>query len=106
MGFIVVGLCGLGVSAALVLSAFNKNLVFFFTPSQVAAKEAPTGRYFRIGGLVQKGSLQRDADGLTSRFMIADAAKNIPGVFNGLLAGLFQEGPRCVGSGKGGPKVR
>ena len=103
MGFIVVGLCGLGVSAALVLSAFNKNLVFFFTPSQVAAKEAPTGRYFRIGGLVQKGSLKRDADGLTSRLMIADAAKSIPVVYKGILPDLFKEGRGCVAEGKVAP---
>ncbi|PYS27432.1 MAG: cytochrome c maturation protein CcmE [Acidobacteria bacterium] len=103
MGFIVVGLCSLGVAAALVLSAFNRNLVFFFTPSQVAGKEAPLGRHFRIGGLVQKGSLKRDADGLTSRFMIADAAKSIPVVYKGILPDLFKEGRGCVAEGKVAP---
>ena len=62
LGFIIAGLAGLGIAVALVLSAFQENLVFFFSPSQVEAKEAPIGRTFRVGGLVQAGTVQRDSD--------------------------------------------
>jgi cytochrome c-type biogenesis protein CcmE len=78
MAFIVAGLAGLAVAAYLVASAFRNNLVFFFSPTQVAAKEAPINRTFRIGGLVQEGTLQRDNDGLTVRFTVTDTAANIP----------------------------
>ena len=98
--FIILGLCSLGLAAALLLSAFKKNLVFFFSPSQVAAKEAPVGRNFRIGGLVEKGSLRREADGLTSRFMVTDTAASIQVVYKGILPDLFKEGRGCVAQGK------
>jgi len=100
LGFIILGLCSLGLAAALLLSAFKKNLVFFFSPSQVAAKEAPVGRNFRIGGLVEKGSLRREADGLTSRFMVSDTAASIQVVYKGILPDLFKEGRGCVAQGK------
>ena len=98
--FIILGLCSLGLAAALLLSAFKKNLVFFFSPSQVAAKEAPVGRNFRIGGLVEKGSLRREADGLTSRFMVTDTAASIQVVYKGILPDLFKKGRSCVAQGK------
>jgi len=98
--FIILGLCSLGLAAALLLSAFKKNLVFFFSPSQVAAKEAPVGRNFRVGGLVEKGSLRREADGLTSRFMVTDTAASIQVVYKGILPDLFKEGRGCVAQGK------
>jgi cytochrome c-type biogenesis protein CcmE len=100
--FIVVGLCGLGIAAALVLSAFQNNLVFFFSPSQVAAKEAPVGRTFRVGGLVETGSLKRDTDGLTVRFVVTDTAQSIPVVYKGILPDLFKEGRGCVAQGRVG----
>lgn len=100
IGFIVAGLAGLGIAAALVLNAFQDNLVFFFSPSQVAAKEAPVGRHFRIGGLVEKGSMKRDSDGLTTRFMVTDTASSIPVVYKGILPDLFKEGRGCVAEGK------
>jgi len=103
IGFIIAGLAGLGIAAALVLSAFQNNLVFFFSPSQVAAKEAPTGRTFRIGGLVEQGSLKRDSDGLTVRFTVTDTAESIPVVYKGILPDLFKEGKGCVAQGKIGP---
>jgi len=59
LGFIVAGLAGLGIAVALVLNAFQQNLVFFFSPSQVVAKEAPVNRTFRVGGLVENGTLKR-----------------------------------------------
>jgi cytochrome c-type biogenesis protein CcmE len=98
-----VGIAGLALSATLVLSAFQKNLVFFFTPSQVAANEAPVGKSFRVGGLVEKGSLKRDADGLTVHFIVTDTAKSIPVVYRGILPDLFREGKGVVTQGKVGP---
>ena len=100
LGFIVAGLAGLGIAAALVLSAFQKNLVFFFSPSQVAAKEAPIGRTFRVGGLVQEGTVQRDQDGLTVRFVVTDTAQSISVIYKGILPDLFKEGKGCVAQGK------
>ena len=98
--FIFVGLIGLGIAAYLVASAFRNNLVFFFSPTQVAAKEAPVDRTFRIGGLVQEGTLQRDGDGLTVRFTVTDTAASIPVVYKGILPDLFKEGRGCVAQGK------
>ena len=96
------GLAALAVAAGLVLSAFQQNLVFFFTPSQVAAKEAPQGKTFRIGGMVEKGSVARQADGLTVRFMVTDTAMSIPVVYHGALPDLFREGKGVVAQGRVG----
>jgi len=93
------GLLALGAAAALTLSAFQSNLVFFFSPTQVAAKEAPQGRAFRIGGLVEPGSLRRDADTLTVRFRVTDTAQTINVVYTGLLPDLFKEGKGVVAQG-------
>jgi cytochrome c-type biogenesis protein CcmE len=98
IAFIVAGVAGLAIAAFLVLSAFQNNLVFFFSPTQVAAKEAPVNRTFRIGGLVQEGTLKRD--GLTARFIVTDTAASIPVVYNGILPDLFKEGRGCVAQGK------
>lgn len=98
--FIVVALAGLGFASFLVLRAFQDNLVFFFSPTQVAAKEAPTDRTFRIGGLVEEGTLRRENDGLTVRFTVTDTAASIPVVFKGILPDLFKEGRGCVAQGK------
>lgn len=100
IGIIVVGLAGLSIAAYLVASAFRENLVFFFSPTQVAAKEAPVDRTFRIGGLVENGTLKRDADGLTVRFTVTDTAASIPVVYKGILPDLFKEGRGCVAQGK------
>lgn len=100
IGFIVAGLAALGIAAALVLSAFQENLVFFFSPSQVIAKEAPVDRTFRVGGLVQAGTLRRDSDGLTVRFTVTDTAQSIPVVYKGILPDLFKEGKGCVAQGR------
>ena len=93
------GVVALGVAAALVLNAFQSNLVFFFTPTQVAEREAPQGRPFRIGGLVESGSLVRERDSLTVRFRVTDTAKTIPVVYTGLLPDLFKEGKGVVAQG-------
>ena len=97
------GIAALGVAVALVLSAFQSNLVFFFTPTQVAANEAPRDRAFRIGGLVEAGSLSREADALTVRFKVTDTARTIPVVYTGILPDLFKEGKGVVAQGKLGP---
>jgi cytochrome c-type biogenesis protein CcmE len=94
------GVLLLGVAAALVLNAFQSNLVFFFTPSQIAANEAPKGRAFRIGGLVVDKSLTRDKDGLTVRFNVTDTAQTVPVVYTGILPDLFKEGKGVVAQGK------
>src|SRR5258706_3883461 len=81
LAMIAGGLVALGVTAAFVLAAFQENLVFFFTPSQVAAKEVPQGRSFRVGGMVTPGSVKRQPDGVTVQFVVTDTAKSIPVVY-------------------------
>jgi cytochrome c-type biogenesis protein CcmE len=100
IGIIIAGLAGLGVAAFLVANAFRNNLVFFFSPTQVAAKEAPANRTFRIGGLVEEGTLKREDDGLTVRFTVTDTAASIPVVYKGILPDLFKEGRGCVAQGR------
>ena len=98
---IVAGIVGaVGVAAALVLNAFNSNLVFFYSPSQVAAKEAPAGRTFRLGGLVEQGSVKRD--GVSVRFVVTDMARAIPVRYEGILPDLFREGKGVVAQGQVG----
>jgi cytochrome c-type biogenesis protein CcmE len=97
--WIVSGLAGLGVAASLVLNAFQSNLVFFFTPTQIATNEAPHDRAFRMGGLVEAGSVQREKDGLTVHFRVTDTAKTIPVVYTGILPDLFREGKGVVAQG-------
>ena len=99
LGWILGGLAVLGIAAALVLNAFQSSLVFFFTPTQVAAREAPQGRPFRVGGLVEAGSLQREPNSLTVRFRVTDTAQTIPVSFTGLLPDLFKEGKGVVAQG-------
>jgi cytochrome c-type biogenesis protein CcmE len=97
LAIIVGGLAALGIAAALVLNAFQSNVVFFFTPTQVAAGEAPKGRAFRVGGLVKTGSVQRND--LTIRFVVTDTAKDIPVAYTGILPDLFREGKGVVAQG-------
>ena len=97
--FIFACLAAIGLAAWLVLGAFRNNLVFFFSPTQIATKEAPVGKTFRIGGLVQDGTLKRDTDGLTVRFTVTDTANTIPVVYKGILPDLFKEGRGCVAQG-------
>ncbi len=97
------GLAALAVTAALILNAFEDNLLFFFSPTQVYAKEAPLDRPFRIGGLVEAGSVKREADGLTVAFQVTDTAQVVPVTYKGILPDLFQEGKGVVARGKLGP---
>lgn len=95
---IVGGLAALGIAAYLVLNAFQSNLVFFFSPTQVAAGEAPKNRTFRIGGLVKPGSVKRD--NLTVNFVVTDTAKDMAVAYTGILPDLFKEGKGVVAQGK------
>jgi len=103
LALIVLVVAALGIAVALVLNAFNSNLVFFFSPTQVANGEAPTSRAFRIGGLVEEGSIKREGDGLTTRFVVTDTAQTIPVTYTGILPDLFKEGKGVVAEGRLGP---
>ena len=97
--WIAAGVAVLGIAVALVLNTFQSNLVFFFTPTQVAAREAPQGRPFRIGGLVEVGSVQRRANSLDVNFVVTDTSKTVPVIYTGLLPDLFKEGKGVVAQG-------
>ena len=103
LALVVGGLAVLGVASALVLSAFQENLVFFYSPSQVVNHEAPQGKAFRVGGVVETGSVKRLPDGLTVAFNVTDTAKVIPVTYKGILPDLFKEGKGVVAQGKLGP---
>lgn len=98
------GLVALGIAAALVLNAFQSNLVFFFTPTQVANGEVPKGQSFRIGGMVEAGTLTRENDGLTVHFVMSDTVKRVPVMYKGILPDLFKEGKGAVAQGKLSPE--
>ena len=89
-----------GAGVAMALQAFSENLVFFFSPTQVAAKEAPVGKTFRLGGVVEKGSVERESDGVTVTFRITDTAETVPVQYTGILPDLFSEGQGVVAQGK------
>ena len=95
---IVGGLAALGIAAALVLNAFQSNLVFFFTPSQIATGEAPKGRTFRVGGMVKTGTVKRD--NMTVAFVVTDTVKEVGVTYTGILPDLFREGKGVVAQGK------
>ncbi len=96
--WIAAGVAVLGVAAALLLNAFQSNLVFFFSPTDIVEQRAPQGRTFRLGGLVEERSVKRD--GLTVHFNVTDTAKTIPVVYTGILPDLFREGKGVVAQGK------
>lgn len=100
LAIIVSGVAVLGIAAVLVLNAFQSNLVFFFSPTQVIANEAPVGKRFRIGGLVEEGSVQREPGGVQVKFAVTDTAESIPVVYTGILPDLFKEGKGVVAGGK------
>lgn len=100
IALIFAGLAILGVIVALVLNAFQSNLVFFFSPTQIAAGEAPKGKSFRIGGMVRDGSIKREPDGVTLRFVITDTEQDMLVAYKGILPDLFREGKGAVAQGK------
>lgn len=95
--FVVAGLCVLGIAAALVLTAFEDSLVFFHSPSDLAEKPVEPGRTFRLGGLVEEGSVVKD--GVTVRFRVTDLAESVPVTYEGFLPDLFREGQGVVTEG-------
>jgi len=103
LAIIGAGVAAIAIAAALVLNAFQSNRVFFFSPSQIAAGEAPKDRAFRVGGMVQTGTLKRLGDGLTVEFVVTDTAKSIPVTYKGILPDLFREGRGVVAQGRLGP---
>ncbi len=94
------GLALLGAATALVLSAFSDNLVFFYSPSDLAAKHVPDGRDIRIGGLVENGSVKHEADGVTLDFKVTDGNTAVPVTYRGDIPDLFREGQGVVIEGK------
>ena len=103
---LAVALAALALAAWLVLSAFRKNLVFFYTPTQVLSGEAPHSRSFRLGGMVEPNSLTRGADGLTVSFVVTDMARSLPVHYRGILPDLFREGKGVVAQGRLGADHR
>lgn len=103
---VAAGVAGLGVAAAFILDAFESNLVFFFSPSDVVTGRAPTDRVFRVGGLVEKGSVQRGEDGLTVRFVVTDLSERIEVTFEGIPPDMFAEGQGVVAQGRVGADGR
>jgi cytochrome c-type biogenesis protein CcmE len=98
--FIAVGVVGVSMAVGLVLYALRGNVNLYFTPTQVFNNEAPHGRSFRIGGLVEEGSIKREKDGLTVNFVITDTHRSIPVVYKGILPDLFKEGKGVVAQGR------
>jgi len=98
--FIGLGLVVLGVATALVLNALKSNLSLFITPTEVANGEIPKGKSFRLGGMVEDGSLKRENDGLTVHFIVTDTAKRVPVTYKGILPDLFKEGKGAVAQGQ------
>src|SRR3569833_3973906 len=87
--FILIGLATLGVAAALILNALRSNLTFFFSPSELASGTVPEGRAFRLGGLVEEGSVKREGAGLTVHFVVTDRHKTVKVTYKGILPDLF-----------------
>ena len=98
--YIVIGIAWIAAAVGLVLYALKNNVSLYFTPTQVFNKEAPQGRNFRIGGLVETGSLTREGDGLTAHFKITDTVKTMSVTYRGILPDLFKEGKGVVAQGK------
>jgi cytochrome c-type biogenesis protein CcmE len=97
--FIVSGMLGLGIAVGLVLSAFEENLVFFYSPTDLVKKDLPDGRRFRLGGLVEEGSVNHLGDGLSVEFVVTDLSATVPVVYRGPLPDLFREGQGVVAEG-------
>ena len=100
------GLVALSVATALVANALDSSVAFYFTPTQVAANEAPRNKAFRIGGMVKEGSIRREGDGLTVQFIVTDTAREVPVAYKGILPDLFKEGKGAVVQGRIGEDGR
>ena len=97
---LVLMLAGIGIGIALALNAFNDNLMFFYSPTEVVAGEAPASRLIRIGGLVTEGSVKRQQNGLTVRFDVTDNVETVTVEYTGILPDLFREGQGIVARGR------
>ncbi|MGH6931343.1 MAG: cytochrome c maturation protein CcmE [Dongiaceae bacterium] len=97
--FMLIGLALLGAAAGLVLYAVKDTLVFFYSPSDLQAKQLPAGRPIRLGGLVEAGSLRKDIDGITVQFRVTDGVHVVPAAYRGILPDLFREGQGVVAQG-------
>jgi cytochrome c-type biogenesis protein CcmE len=98
--YILLGLAVIGIAATLILNALRSNVAFYFTPTQIFNKEVPVNKAFRVGGLVEAGSLKREGDGLTVHFIVTDTARSIPVTYKGILPDLFREGKGVVAQGR------
>lgn len=98
--FVVLIVIGVGIAVGLMVTAFQQNMMYFITPSEVVAGTVPEGRTIRLGGLVSEGSLKRENDGLTVNFKVNDAANEIPVRYTGILPDLFREGQGIIAMGK------
>jgi len=100
MAAVLAIIAGVGIAAAFALQAFNKNLLYYYTPTQVKAGEAPEMRVFRVGGMVEKGSLQRSPGSLEVRFTLSDYNQRVQVSYTGVLPDLFREGQGVIARGK------
>ena len=100
LAVIVVSVVGLTVASLFALNAFRSNLVYFYSPTEVLQGKAPVDRTFRIGGLVEKGSVKRSADGLKVDFIVTDLQQRLPVHYEGMLPDLFREGQGVVAQGR------
>ncbi|MDH5546344.1 MAG: cytochrome c maturation protein CcmE [Gammaproteobacteria bacterium] len=100
LAFVAGGIAALGIVTALLLNVFNSNMVFFFSPSDVLAGKVPVERDFRLGGMVEKGTLEREDDGLTTYFWVTDNHQRIRVTYKGILPDLFREGQGVVAQGQ------
>ncbi len=98
--FVAAGMAALGIAAGLIISAFDENLVFFFSPTELQARETRPDQRIRIGGLVEEGSVSKEADGVTVRFRVTDLTASLQVVYKDLLPDLFREGQGVVAEGK------
>ena len=103
LGIVLVGIAALGVATALVLDALEGNLSYFFSPTEVAEGKAPSDHIFRLGGLVEEGSVTREQGELRVNFVVTDMAKRVPVAYDGILPDLFAEGQGVIAQGRMGP---
>ena len=103
LGVVAVGMAALGLATVLVLNALDGNLSYFFSPSEVADGKAPANHIFRLGGLVEAGSVKREKGDLTVKFVVTDMAQSVSVAYTGILPDLFAEGQGVIAQGKMGP---
>lgn len=100
LGFIAVAVVGVGIALTLIFQVLGENMMFFHSPTEVAENKVPVNKEFRLGGLVEEGSVKREDDGLTVHFNITDTAKTVPVTYTGILPDLFREGQGVITRGK------